>query len=119
MTKLFIGAAILSFAALLFFSSKNNSLSNVLEDNVEALVEVANAEYKIKCNGYTETAVQEYLETYSSNSSKYGFVDPPSQNLYCGVSGHYSCSLYQYKCKKSNHNSYCYHPHSYPSSSPL
>lgn len=119
MKKLFIGAAFLSFAAILFFVSKNNSLSNILESNVDALVEVANAEYKIKCNGSTETVVQEYLETYDWQSTKMGYVDPPSQNKYCGVKDHYSCSLNQYKCHKSNHTSYCYHPHRYPSSSPL
>ena len=115
MKKIFIGAAILSFAALLFFSSKNNSLSNVLEDNVDALVEVSNAEYKIKCNPYySEIAVEEWVEDYDGNSSKKGYIGW-SENNYCGVSGHSSCNNDMSKCKKSNHSKKCYHPtYSYP-----
>lgn len=123
MKKKMISAAILTFAAVVFFVSKNNSLSNILESNVAALVEVSNAEYKIKCNGSTELIVEEWVETHTYNSSKKGYVSY-SQNNYCGVEGHPSCSNNMDKCKKSNHTQKCYHPTSsyplyWPSSDPL
>lgn len=109
MKKIFIGTGLLSFAAVILFISKNNSLSNILESNVDALVEVANAEYKIKCNGYTQIAVEEWIEDYSSNSSKRGYCSTNGHN-YCGVEDHPSCSNSMSKCKRSNHTYKCYHP---------
>lgn len=123
MKKIVISVVLVSFTAFIVLVLKQKSVKTLLESNVDALVEVSNSEYKIKCNGYTQTAVEEWIESYSNNSSKMGYISTNGHN-YCGVEGHPSCGNEMYKCKKSKHTEKCYHPTDtwplhWPSSDPL
>lgn len=93
----------------MIFVSKETSVKNVIESNVEALVEVSNAEYLMMCNGYFHMAVEEWLEKYDFKSCKFGYCYFSNYD-YCGVKEHPACSSPMYKVRKSSHTEKCYHP---------